>query len=83
MHEHDCAVAEGVAVLVAKVAFGGCADVGEDERGGGFGGQALEVEAIPGGDGGGEDAGGGAEGGGGVVAQPETVAVVRAAGVLW
>lgn len=75
-------MAEGMAVLVREIAFGGCAHVREDERGSGFGGEAREVEAVPGGDGRGEDGGRGAEEGGRVVPDAETVAVVGAARVL-
>lgn len=60
VHEHDAFVAEGVAVAVAEVAFGCGAYVGEDEGRGCFGGDAREVDAVPGGDCGGEDAGRGA-----------------------
>lgn len=74
---------EGMAVGGGEGAGGGGAHVGEDEGGGRLGGQPREVDAVPGGRGGGEEAGGGAEGGvGGVVADAEAVAVVGAAGVL-
>jgi len=75
---------KGMAVCGGECAGGGGAHVGEDERGGGFRGEAGEVDAVPSGGGGGEEAGRGAEGGvRGVVAYAEAVAVVGTAGVLW
>lgn len=82
VHPHETVVAEGVAVLVREVALGGGADMGEDERGAGLGCQALEVQAVPSGDGRGEDAWLRAKFGVGVVANAEAIAVVRPAGIL-
>ncbi len=82
VHEHETAVGERVAVGVGEAAFGGCADVGEDEGGCGFGGEPGEVDAVPGGGCAGEDAGVRPEGWGCVVADAEAVAIVRAAVVL-
>lgn len=50
-------MSEGVTVGVREGAFGGGADVGEDEGGSRFGGEAGEVDAVPGWSSGGEDAG--------------------------
>ena len=82
VHEHDAAVGERVAVRVGQATFGGSADVGEDEGGGGFGGEAGEVDAIPGGNDTGEDAGVRPEGRWCVVANAEAVAIMGAAVVL-
>ena len=83
MHEHQGVVTERVAVGVGEGAGGGGADVGEDERGGGFRGQPGQVNTVPSGRGGREEAGRGAEGRvRGVVADAEAITIVRAAGIL-
>lgn len=82
MHEHEGFIAERVTVAVAEVSLGRGADVGEDQTGCGFCGDAREVYAVPRGDCGCEDAGRGTQRGGRVVADSKTVAVVWAASVL-
>lgn len=82
VHPHQAVAVEWMAVGVGEGALGGGAHVGEDELRGGFGAEPVQVDAIPGGYGGGEDAGGGTEGWGGVVAESEAIAVVWAAAVL-
>lgn len=82
VHPHQAAVPEGVAVLLAQVALRRGAHVRKNEGGGCFGGEARQVDAVPGGDGGGEDARLWAQEGRGVVADAEPVAVVGAAVVL-
>lgn len=66
-------MAEGVAVVVGEGAFSRGADVGEDQWGRGFGGNACKVDAVPGGGRGREDAGFRTEFGGGIVAYAEAV----------
>ncbi|CAG8469950.1 2928_t:CDS:2, partial [Scutellospora calospora] len=56
VHPHERPARERVAVGVGEGAFGAGADVGEDQRADGLAGQTLEVAAVPGGDGRGEDA---------------------------
>ena len=73
---------ERVAVGVGQVTFSGGADVSEDERRGGFGGKAGEVDAIPCWDGGGEDAGGGSQTWSCVIAYAKAVAVMGTSMVL-
>lgn len=48
MHEHETAVCEGVAVVLADRAFGSRTDVGKDESGRGLGCDSLQVHAVPG-----------------------------------
>lgn len=71
-----------MAVRVGQAALGGGAYVGEDQRGCRLGGEAGEIDAVPGGSRAGENAGVRSEGWRCVVANSETVAVVRAAMVL-
>ena len=73
VHPHQTAMAEGVAVVITEGAFGGCADVGEDERGGGLGGYPLKIDAIPRWGGRGKDTGLGAKFGVGVVSNAKSV----------
>jgi hypothetical protein len=47
MHPHEGAMSEGVAVIFAKRAFGRGAYVAEDESGSSFGGDSLQVRAVP------------------------------------
>lgn len=68
VHPHQAVAVERVAVGVREGTLGGGAHMGEYELGGRFGAQPQEVDAVPGGDGGGEEAGRGTEGWGGVVA---------------
>lgn len=82
VHPHQAVAVKRVAVGVREGALGGGTYVGEDELRGGFGAQPVQVDAIPGGDSGGEDAGGGTESWGGVVAESEAVTVVWAAAIL-
>lgn len=74
VHPHQTTVAERMAVVIAEGTFGGGANVGEDEGRGGFGGDALEVDAVPGWDDRGEDAWFGAEFGVGIVSYSKAVA---------
>lgn len=61
VHPHERSARERVAVGIGEGALGAGADVGEHQRADGLAGQALEVAAVPGGDGGSEDAGLGAQ----------------------
>jgi hypothetical protein len=72
-----------VAVGVGKVTCGRGAYVCEEQARRGFGGDAGQVDAVPGGDSGSEDAGFRTEAGRGVVSDSEAVAIVWAAVVLW
>jgi len=56
--------------------------VGEYQRGGCFGGETREIDAIPGWGGGGEDAGRWTQRGRGVVPYTEAIAVVGSAVIL-
>ena len=78
VHPHQTAMAEGVAIILAQGALGGGSDVSEDQPAGGLAGDALEVGAVPGGDGRGEEAGSGAELGVGVEADAEPIGIVLA-----
>jgi len=49
-------MAERVAVVITERAFRGSANVGEDEGGSCLGGNALQVDAVPGRNNGSEDA---------------------------
>jgi len=69
---------ERVAVIFAEGAFGGGADMGEDEAGSCLRGDAVEVGAVPRGDSRGEEAWSGAELRIGVEAYSETIGVVLA-----
>ncbi len=83
VHPHQAAMAERVAVVLAQRPLGGRANMGEDQVGGGLGGEALQVGAVPGGRGRGEQARRGAELGICVEADAEAVGVVLAApGIL-
>lgn len=73
MHPHQTAVAERVAVVIAERTFGGRTNVSEDERGGSFRGDALEVDTVPGGDDGGEYTWFGTEFGVGVVSYSKAI----------
>lgn len=82
MHEHDAVAVERMAIRVGKSALCSGTYMGEDETRGRFGAQTKQIDAVPGGDGGGENARGGAKGRRGVVSQAEAIAVVWSAGVL-
>lgn len=82
VHEHEAFVREGVAVLFGQVAFGGSADVREEERRGCLGRYPRQVDAVPCWNRGSEDAGLRAEGGRGVVADAKAITVVRTPTVL-
>ena len=83
VHPHQTAIGKGVAVVFAQGTFCGSADVGEDQPGGGFGGEAVQVGAVPSGHGGCEEARTGAEFRIGVEANAEAVGIVLAAsGIL-
>jgi len=56
MHPHQAAMAERVTVVIAERSFGGGSNVGKDKRRSRLGGDALEVNAVPGGCRRGEDA---------------------------
>lgn len=71
-----------MAVLLGQVAFGGGADVSEEERGGRFRCYARKVDAVPCWDRGCEDTGFRTQGRRGVVPNAEAIAVVRAPSVL-
>lgn len=75
-------MAEWMAVAVGQRSLACCSQVGKYEGRGGFGRQPFQIDAVPGWNGGGEDARFGAEGGRCVVANAETVAIMRPSGVL-
>lgn len=56
--------------------------MGKDEIGGSLGAQTEQIDAVPGGDGRGENAGGGPKGRRCIVTQAEAIAIVWSAGVL-
>ena len=82
VHEHQRAVAEGVAVAVRQRALGRRAHVREYQRRRRLAGQPLQVDAVPRRDRRGEDARLRAQRRRGVVPDAEAVAVVRTAGIL-
>ena len=73
---------ERMAVAVTKAAFSGSTNVCEDERRSGLGGESVKIDAVPSGDGGGEDAGRRVNVGPGVVTDTETVTVMGTTVVL-
>lgn len=78
VHPHQTAMGKGVAVVLAKGAFGGGAHVAEYQAGGGFRGDTVEVGAVPGGNGRCEDEGRGAKLGFGIETYAEAIGVVLA-----
>jgi hypothetical protein len=48
MHPHQTSVAKWMAIVIAERPFGCGANVGKDEVRGGFGGDSLKIDAIPG-----------------------------------
>ena len=83
VHPHQTAIGKGVAVVFAQGTFGSSTDMGEDQSGGSLGGEAVQVGAVPSGNGGGEEARAGAEFRIGVEADAEAVSIVLASsGIL-
>lgn len=82
VHPHQASVAERMAVAVRERSLGRGAQMGKDQGGRGFARQSFQIDAIPGGHGGGEDARLRAEGWRCVVANTETIAIMRSSHVL-
>lgn len=82
VHPHQGSIEERMAVAIGQRSLGRCSQVGKYERRGGFGGQPFQIDAVPRRDRRGEDARLGAQGWSGIVANSETVAIVRPSHVL-
>lgn len=76
-------MAERVTIVLAERPFGGGSDMGKDQSRRSFGGNSLQVHAVPGRCGRGEEARGGAQSCVGVETKAEAICIVlSAAGIL-